>query len=156
MHDATAASSKIGAVPQLIDDGGDLASFTVADELGWRLAVQQLLSGIEPQPGFLRIVEVGQLIDDVFEIEQDLLRVGTWKGLALIRTGDRLRPGPEYVRDVDGLHRALLLDDFQPARYRIGGGHARRSFYWIDFSIDINLAQCVDSCLRGATARQLE
>jgi len=90
---ATRFPSHEHAVSQLVDHADNIAGASVLDELRRNLAAEQLLPREQPKPDVGRLVEVGQLIGDIFQIEQQLLGVGTREGPPLVPAMFCLRLG---------------------------------------------------------------
>jgi hypothetical protein len=85
------------AVAKLGDDAANLVGPSLLDQLGRRPSAEQLLAGEQPEPRLLRLVEVGQLVNEVFQLEQGPLRIRLRKRLALIPARNGLGTQPSTL-----------------------------------------------------------
>lgn len=112
------------AVKQLVDRGKNLIDTTLLDQLCRYLILHEALAGEEPQPCVVRLVDVGELVDDEFEFEKLLLGAGVWLSLALVPSRNGFRAHVQDVGYVGRPHGALCLDGLQAACNRIAHGNA--------------------------------
>ena len=95
-HPATRAS-QMDAVEELVDRGEDFVNAALLDQFGRYLIVQQSLPREKPQPRIVRLVNVGQLVDDELELQKLLLGAGVRQRFAFVPAGNGLRA---HVQDI--------------------------------------------------------
>ena len=64
-----ALRSKMHAVEQLIDSGQHLIDLSLLNQVGRRAILQQALTREQPQSRIVRLVEIGQFVDDELQLE---------------------------------------------------------------------------------------
>jgi len=92
----------------LLDDPDELGSSALLNELRRDLAVEKSLPREEPEPRFVGRIAIGELVDDVFEVEQSSLGIRLRECPPLIPAGHRLGSNLQDIRHIDGANGGFL------------------------------------------------
>jgi hypothetical protein len=76
--------SEMNRIAELAHQPHDFINPARTNQLSGGYACQQFLWGENPLPRFVRLVEIGELVNDIFQLQQCLFRGGVWIGAALI------------------------------------------------------------------------
>jgi hypothetical protein len=110
------------AIEKLVHRCQDFVDAALLNQFGRHLVVQETPAGKEPQPRVVRLVDVGELVDDELQFEELLLGAGVGQRRALIPSGNGLGSYVQDVRHIGRPHGSLGLDSFQAACDRIAHG----------------------------------